>query len=138
LSETPARKGLFRANFQTNLIAGLLTVTPLIVVWLVFNFFLSTLSTWGAPLAGSLTEFLDRQFPVLEPWLDNPTVRWWIGVVVGGILAFRALSHPSPQHQSPTAPPPTADAERLLAERFARGEIDVEEYTVRRDLLRSR
>jgi putative membrane protein len=62
----------------------------------------------------------------------------WSIVVVGGILAFRALSHPSPQHQSPTAPPPTADAERMLAERFARGEIDVEEYTVRRDLLRPR
>ena len=56
----------------------------------------------------------------------------------GGILAFWALSHPSPQHHSPTAPPPTADAERLLAERFARGDIDVEEYTMRRDLLRSR
>ena len=62
----------------------------------------------------------------------------WSIVVVGGILAFRALSHPSPEHHSPAAPPPTADAERLLAERFARGEIDVEEYTVRRDLLRSR
>jgi len=48
-------------------------------------------------------------------------------VVVVGIVAFRALSHPSPQHRSPAAPPPTADAERLLAERFARGEIDVEE-----------
>ena len=62
----------------------------------------------------------------------------WSIVVVGGILAFRALSHPSPQHQRPTAPPPTEDAERLLAERFARGEIDDEEYMVRRDLLRSR
>ena len=62
----------------------------------------------------------------------------WSMVVVGGILAFRALSHPSPQHDYPAASPPTADAERLLAERFARGDIDVEEYTVRRDLLRSR
>ena len=63
---------------------------------------------------------------------------FWSIVVFGGILAFRALSHPSPGHQPPQAPPPTADAERLLAERFARGEIDVDEYTVRRDLLRSR
>ena len=63
---------------------------------------------------------------------------FWSLVVFGGILAFRALSHPSPGHQAPTAPPPTADAERLLAERFARGEIDADEYTIRRDLLRSR
>ena len=63
---------------------------------------------------------------------------FWSVVVFGGILAFRALSHPPAGHQ-PTAPPsPTADAERLLAERFARGEIDVDEYTLRRDLLRSR
>lgn len=66
---------------------------------------------------------------------------FWSIVVFGGILAFRALSHPSTGHQAPqapTGPPPTADAERLLAERFARGEIDVEEYTIRRDLLRGR
>ncbi len=30
------------------------------------------------------------------------------------------------------------DPERILAERFARGEIDADEYTRRRDLLRSR
>ena len=29
------------------------------------------------------------------------------------------------------------DAERILAERFARGEIDADEYKQRRDLLRS-
>jgi putative membrane protein len=67
---------------------------------------------------------------------------FWAVVVFGAILAFRALSHPSAGHQqsAPPSPPPspTADAERLLAERFARGEIDVDEYTLRRDLLRSR
>jgi putative membrane protein len=63
---------------------------------------------------------------------------FWSVVVFGGILAFRALSHPSAGHQAPAPPPPTVDAERLLAERFARGEIDVDEYTLRRDLLRSR
>ena len=63
---------------------------------------------------------------------------FWSIVVLGGILAFRALSPPSPEHRSPVAPSPTTEAERLLAERFARGEIDVEEYTIRRDLLRSR
>ena len=88
MSETPARKAFFRANFQTNLVAGLLTVTPLIVVWLVFDFFLSTLSKWGAPLAGTLTEFLDKQFPMLQPWLDSPTVRWWIGVVVALLVLY--------------------------------------------------
>ena len=63
---------------------------------------------------------------------------FWSIVVFGGILAFRALGHPCTGHQAPAPPSPTTDAERLLAERFARGEIDVDEYTVRRDLLRSR
>ncbi len=70
---------------------------------------------------------------------------FWSVVVFGVIAVIRSLqdnpqarSHPS---QSPPPTPPTAaptsDAERLLAERFARGEIDAEEYTARRDLLRS-
>jgi putative membrane protein len=63
---------------------------------------------------------------------------FWSIVVFGGILAYRALTHPPSGHQAAAGPSPTADAERLLAERFARGEIDVEEYTIRRDLLRGR
>ena len=63
---------------------------------------------------------------------------FWTFVVFGGILAFRALSHPATPHRTSEAASPTTEAERLLAERFARGEIDADEYTVRRDLLRSR
>src|SRR5664279_5359235 len=98
MTETPVRGRLFQANFQSNLIAGLLTVTPLIIVWLVFDFFLETLSQWGSPLAVQLTFFLDDHFPVLKPMLDNPGVRWVIGVVVAllalysiGAIASRVL-----------------------------------------------
>ena len=63
---------------------------------------------------------------------------FWSIVVLGGILAYRALSQPGPQHHTPGTPPPTSEAERLLAERFARGEIDADEYTARRNLLRAR
>ena len=85
-----SRQQLFQANFQANLIAGLLTVTPLIIVWLVFDFFLETLSQWGHPLAIALTEFLDQRFPAMKPWLDNDTVRWVIGVVVA-LLALYSI-----------------------------------------------
>ncbi|HEY4941769.1 MAG TPA: DUF502 domain-containing protein [Rhizomicrobium sp.] len=98
MSETTIRGRLFQANFQSNLIAGLLTVTPLIIVWLVFDFFLETLSQWGHPLAVELTGFLDDHFPVLKPWLDNEGVRWVIGVIVAllalysiGAIASRVL-----------------------------------------------
>ena len=88
MSETPVRGQHFQANFQSNLIAGLLTVTPLIVVWLVFDFFLTTLSQWGAPLAAELTAFLDEHVPVLQPVLDNGGVRWAIAVVVALLALY--------------------------------------------------
>ena len=98
MSDAPARPRHFEANFRSNLIAGLLTVTPLIVVWLVFDFFLTTLSGWGHPLAVELTVFLDSHFPALKPWLDNDAVRYAIGVAVAllalysiGAIASRVL-----------------------------------------------
>src|SRR6185312_3823053 len=84
------RQPHFEANFQSNLIAGLLTVTPLIVVWLVFDFFLTTLSNWGHPLAVELTLFLDSHFPALRPFLDNDAVRYAIGIVVA-LLALYSI-----------------------------------------------
>ena len=69
MSELPVRKRLFEANFQTNLIAGLLTVTPLIIVWLVFDFFLETLAQWGHPLAVQFTDFLEDPPATLQQHL---------------------------------------------------------------------
>src|SRR5471032_2285346 len=98
MTDAPARNRHLQANFQANLVAGLLTVTPMIIVWLVFDFFLTTLSQWGHPLAVELTSFLNFHFPVLKPWLDNDAVRYAIAVIVAtlalytiGALASRVL-----------------------------------------------
>ena len=90
MTDGPKRQRHFEANFQSNLIAGLLTVTPLIIVWLVFDFFLTTLSHWGHPLAVELTVFLDSHFPALQPFLDNDAVRYAIGIVVA-LLALYSI-----------------------------------------------
>jgi uncharacterized membrane protein len=90
MAEMSARRQLLRANFQSNLIAGLLTVAPLIAVWLVFDFFLQTLSEWGHPLAIGLIDFTEGNFPALKPWLDNPGVRWVIAVIVA-LLALYSI-----------------------------------------------
>ena len=58
-------------------------------------------------------------------------VVFWGAVIFGGIALWRALGRGDRTPQQPAPPSP----ERLLDERFARGEIDVEEYTRRRELL---
>ena len=59
-------------------------------------------------------------------------VVFWGAVVTAIVFAVRASQH------QPTAPGTSTsnDAQRILDERFARGEIDVDEYQRRRDVLR--
>ncbi len=64
-----SRRRFYHANFQGYLLAGLLTITPLIVVWLLFKFFLDTLSGFGRPLAVALTDVIDQDMPSATPWL---------------------------------------------------------------------
>ncbi len=82
------------------------------------------------------------------PYYDNGGTHWglWIVMVVAmlvffGILAWAVVSiirqrdaHASGRSQ----PPPGAGSDplRILDERFARGEIEVDDYTRRRDLLK--
>jgi uncharacterized membrane protein len=78
------------ANLQGNLLAGLLTITPLVVVWIVFDFFLNALSNAGRPLAERLTDSIDRTFPVATPMLASGAVRWFIAVIVA-LLALYSI-----------------------------------------------
>jgi putative membrane protein len=62
------------------------------------------------------------------------TVVFWGAVIAGGVALFRYLNRTTAKPaSSETRPTP----EQLLAERFARGEIDQEEYRQRLDTLRS-
>ena len=55
-------------------------------------------------------------------------------IIVGAIIAIVRSDR---LHHHEHAPSRLHDAERILAERFARGEIDADEYKQRSDLLRS-
>lgn len=90
MTQDAPRKKLFHANFQNNLLAGLLAITPLVVVWVVFDFFLGLLSRAGRPLALGLTDFLDTHFPGLTPWLADEFVRETIAVIVA-LLALYSI-----------------------------------------------
>lgn len=62
------------------------------------------------------------------------TVVFWGVLIAGGIAAFRYLNR-TPGNPGSGETRPTR--EQLLAERFARGEIDEEEYRRRLDTLRA-
>lgn len=61
------------------------------------------------------------------------TVLFWALLITGAVLLYRALAR-APRQPHPHAP---ATPEQLLAERFARGEIDEDEYRRRLSVLRS-
>ncbi|MER5948039.1 SHOCT domain-containing protein [Streptomyces sp. NPDC001904] len=58
---------------------------------------------------------------------------FWLLVGVIAVLSFRAMSRPER-----TAPPRAAAPETILDERFARGDIDEDEYGRRRAVLAAR
>lgn len=63
-------------------------------------------------------------------------VAFWALLITAIVLAIRYLTS---SRGSPASPPPStgqAHAEAVLAERFARGEIDEQEYRQRLALLR--
>ncbi|MBO1334422.1 SHOCT domain-containing protein [Streptomyces sp. VRA16 Mangrove soil] len=58
---------------------------------------------------------------------------FWLLIGLAAVLAFRALSR-----TERTLPPRGAGPEQLLDERFARGDIDEDEYRRRREVLATR
>lgn len=61
-----------------------------------------------------------------------------LAVIAWAVVTLLRHTQPPNHHASPSAPGAGAStAQRILDERFARGEIDAEEFTRRRDLLRS-
>jgi uncharacterized membrane protein len=79
--DDPKRR-LFHMNIQRTLIAGILTVLPLVVVWWVFDFLIGVLSAFGRPLALPLTDTIDKTIPGAAPWIADPRARLALAVVV--------------------------------------------------------
>jgi putative membrane protein len=63
-------------------------------------------------------------------------VLFWAVLVLAIAAAVRYLDRKRGESLPPTASPPPPTAEQVLAERFARGEIDADEYRQRLDTLR--
>ncbi len=61
-------------------------------------------------------------------------VLFWAVIIGVGVLLYRAVN--TPRDRAPGDTPPGHSPEQLLAERFARGEIDEDEYRRRLSALR--
>ncbi|WP_381568133.1 SHOCT domain-containing protein [Streptomyces eurythermus] len=63
-------------------------------------------------------------------------VVFWALIITLGVLLYRSLARPGGDSGRVGGRPPGASPDQLLAERFARGEIDEEEYRRRLSVLR--
>jgi putative membrane protein len=62
-------------------------------------------------------------------------ILFWALIITLGVLLYRALAMPGGSSDRADARPPGPAPEQLLAERFARGEIDEDEYHRRLTVL---
>ena len=70
------------ASLRRYLLAGLLTVIPLWVTWLVLRFIFEQLSRYGTPWARALAGSLRRNWPTLADWLLEPALQSLVAVLL--------------------------------------------------------
>src|ERR1700742_784146 len=68
-------------TIRAKLIAGVLTVIPLLVVWIVLDFVFSILFAVGSPVAVGFIMFITDHYPTADPFLTNPVFQWLVAVV---------------------------------------------------------
>ena len=77
--QTPRRgQRSFGKHIQNNLLAGVLTLIPVVVTWIVFTFALRILSQIGEPAARTLASLLEPDHPEIAAWIEKPL---FLGVV---------------------------------------------------------
>jgi uncharacterized membrane protein len=75
-------------HLQRNLIAGILTIIPILVVWLVLEFVFDFLFWVGSPVGHALITIIGPQAPGATPWLSNDLIEWCVAVVVALLLIY--------------------------------------------------
>lgn len=75
-------------NLKGNLIAGILTVIPLFVVWVVLDFLFSLLADAGTPLILGFSAWLAPDYPDLAHFLTTPGVLSVIALLFVLILLY--------------------------------------------------
>ncbi len=81
-----SRLSLF-GSVQKYFLAGVLTTIPLLVTWLLVDFFLSLLRSFGEPVVRGLSSFVQPFLPGLSEWLIRP----WFQATLAVVLVVSAL-----------------------------------------------
>jgi len=75
-------------TIRANLIAGVLTVIPLLVVWIVLDFVFAILFAVGSPVATGFTMFITDRFPSADPILTNSVLQWLVAIICALLLLY--------------------------------------------------
>jgi len=78
------------------MIAGVLTIIPVLVVWLVLNFVFDILFRVGEPAERALIAFVAQRIPGAAPILTTSIFEWFVAVVTALLLIYAigaAASH---------------------------------------------
>jgi uncharacterized membrane protein len=75
-------------TIRSNLIAGILTLIPLLVVWLVLEFIFGFLFAVGSPVAAGVTMFITDRMPNAGPILNDPLFQWLVAIVMALLLLY--------------------------------------------------
>ena len=75
-------------HLKRNLIAGVLTLIPILVVWVVLDFVLSFLSSVGSPVGAALIRAIVGEYPDLAPVLTDDAIEWVFAVAVALLLIY--------------------------------------------------
>jgi uncharacterized membrane protein len=69
-------------HIQRYLLAGVLTVIPIWITWVVFHFVLAQLSRVGVPWVRAFSQTLQHVSPALSSWLLNPVFQSVVAVLL--------------------------------------------------------
>jgi uncharacterized membrane protein len=75
-------------TIRSNLIAGIFTVIPLGVVWMVLSFIFSVLFAVGSPVGDRVTRFFMDRMPEAGPLLENAVFQWLVSVIMALLLLY--------------------------------------------------
>lgn len=77
----------FSLHIQRYMLTGILTIIPIWITWLVFDFFFSRLSELGRPWVKALSDFLQKTSPTEFNWLLAP----WFQSILAIVFTLLAL-----------------------------------------------